>query len=263
MGFDFSAIPWIGALASLIAGSATTIGALGIFLMPKKNEKLEDALMSFAAGVMLAAAFFGLILAGIDAAKGIGFSDIHGVSFVIFGIVTGALFVWSLNRFVPHEHFETGTRSPTDALRFKRIWLFVIAIAIHNFPEGMAVGVGFAGNNMSNGISLAFGIALQNIPEGFAVAVALFAVGYSRTFSFLIATLTGLLEPLGGVVGVLSLGIGQTFYPIILGFAGGAMLFIISDEIIPETHRKGHPSIATFFLITGFVVMMFFDVLFG
>ena len=261
--FDYSSIPWIGALASLIAGSATALGALGVFIMPKKNAKLEDAFMSFAAGVMLAAAIFGLIIAGIHAAEEIGFSSVSSVSIVIGGIFLGSIFVWSLNHFIPHEHFEMGKHGAPDTLHLKRIWLFVIAIAIHNFPEGMAVGVSFAGNNISNGSSLAFGIGLQNIPEGFAVAVALLAVGYSRSFSFLVASITGLLEPLGGFFGVLSLGITQTLYPLILGFAGGAMLFIISDEIIPETHRKEHATLSTFCLLIGFVVMMFFDVLFG
>lgn len=263
--FDSSTVPWIGALASLIAGSATALGALGVFLMPRKNAKLEDAFMSFAAGVMLAAAFFGLILAGIHAAEKIGFSSISSVSIVIAGILLGSVFVWSLNHFIPHEHFEMGKHGLPDTLRLKRIWLFVIAIAIaiHNIPEGMAVGVSFAGNNMSNGTSLAFGIGLQNIPEGFAVAVALLAVGYNRSFSFVVASITGFLEPLGGLIGVLTLGIAQTFYPIILGFAGGSMLFIISDEIIPETHRKEHATLSTFCLLGGFVIMMFFDVLFG
>jgi ZIP family zinc transporter len=231
--FDSSTVPWIGALASLIAGSATALGALGVFLMPRKNAKLEDAFMSFAAGVMLAAAFFGLILAGIHAAEKIGFSSISSVSIVIAGILLGSVFVWSLNHFIPHEHFEMGKHGLPDTLRLKRIWLFVIAIAIHN------------------------------IPEGFAVAVALLAVGYNRSFSFVVASITGFLEPLGGLIGVLTLGIAQTFYPIILGFAGGSMLFIISDEIIPETHRKEHATLSTFCLLGGFVIMMFFDVLFG
>jgi ZIP family zinc transporter len=263
MSFDFSSIPWIGAFASLVAGSATVLGALGVFVMPKKSPLLEDVFMSFAAGIMLAASFFSLILTGLEAAKDSGFSDLMGVSTVIFGILAGASFIWILNYFIPHEHFNMGKEGVMDSLKLKRIWLFVIAIAIHNFPEGMAVGVGFAGNNTANGTSLALGIALQNVPEGFAVAVALLAVGYSRLFSFGIASITGLLEPLGGLVGVLTLGVSQNFYPFILGFAGGAMLFIISDEIIPETHQKTHATVSTFSLLIGFVLMMFFDVLFG
>jgi ZIP family zinc transporter len=264
MLFDIHAIPWEGALGSLCAGSATVLGALAVFVIPKSNPKVEDALLSFAAGVMLAASFFGLILVGLETAEAVGYSAIGGVSLVVAGILLGTCFVWALNHYAPHEHFILGkVHGDARHSHLARIWLFVITIAIHNFPEGMAVGVGFADGNTSNGMSLAFGIGLQNVPEGLAVAVALLAAGYSRIFSFIIASITGLLEPVGGVFGVISLGFTAAIFPVILGFAGGAMLFIISDEIIPETHRKGNETIATFSLIFGFILMMFFDVIFG
>lgn len=261
MIFDLLDLPWSGALASLCAGSATALGAAAVFCVPKNQHKLKDALMSFAAGVMLAAAFFGLIIPGLNAAKELGFEEKAGFALVAAGIVLGAGFVWLLNRCIPHEHFEIGHHGPISAVHLKKIWLFVIAIAIHNLPEGMAVGVSFAGDNWSNGFAISLGIGLQNIPEGFAVAIALLSVGYRRLYSFAVASLTGLLEFIGGSVGVLTLGFSHSFYPTILGFAGGAMLFIISDEIIPESHSQGHETLATLFLVLGLVVMMAFDVL--
>ncbi|MDY3902861.1 ZIP family metal transporter, partial [Peptoniphilus sp.] len=139
------------------------------------------------------------------------------------------------------------------------IWLFVIAIAIHNFPEGLATGVGFGGENMSNGLSVAFGIALQNMPEGLAVALALVREGYSRKKGFAIATLTGLVEPIGAFLGVWLVSIFSSTLGFILALAAGAMLFVISDEIIPETHSNGYERLATYGVISGFILMMFLD----
>lgn len=257
---SFSNIAWEGALASLIAGSATAIGAMAVFVMPGHNQKLKDGLMSFAAGIMLGATFFGLILPGLDAAESLGFKKEASTLIVVFGILLGTFGVWLLNRLIPHEHFELGHHGPDVAKHLKKIWLFVITIAIHNFPEGMAVGVGFA-EGSANGSSMTLGIALQNIPEGLSVAIALLTVGYKRLFSFVVASLTGLFEFFGGLVGVIAVGFAQMSYPVILGITGGAMLFVISDEIIPETHHQGNESIATFCLIFGFVVMMLCDVL--
>lgn len=256
-----SDVSWQGALASLIAGSATAIGAAAVFVTPSQNQKLKDAMMSFAAGIMLAATFFGLILPGIESAQNLGLKKALSTFIVVFGILAGTVAIWLLNRLIPHEHFEMGHHGPETAKHLKKIWLFVITIAIHNFPEGMAVGVGFAGDNFANGSSMTLGIALQNIPEGFSVAIALLAVGYKRLYSFAVASLTGLLEFAGGLVGVLAINFAQMSYPVILGITAGAMLFVISDEIIPETHHQGNESIATFCLIFGFSLMMICDVL--
>jgi ZIP family zinc transporter len=143
------------------------------------------------------------------------------------------------------------------------VWLFIIAITLHNFPEGMAVGVGFAGGDVRNGVPLAIGIGLQNIPEGFAVALSLISVGNSTARAFWVATLTGLVEPVGGVIGAGVVSLAEPLMPVILGMAAGAMLFVISDEIIPETHRRGYENVATFSLLGGFVVMMMLDTIFG
>jgi ZIP family zinc transporter len=245
-------------LFSVLAGAATGLGAAGVFLVRTLSPKLEDALLSSAAGIMLAASFFSLIIPGISAAQNLGYTKPVGVSIVIVGLLFGALLVWSLDHFVPHEHFILGRQGP-DAEKLARVWLFVIAITLHNLPEGMAVGVGFANGNTTKGMSLAFGIGLQNIPEGLAVAASLLTVGYKKSTAFAISLMTGLIEGIGGVLGATAVYIAAPMMPWVLGFAAGAMLFIISDEVIPETHSRGYQTLATFSLLAGFVVMMFLD----
>lgn len=245
-------------LLSFLAGAATGLGALGIFFIRRLSPKLEDAMLSVAAGIMLSASFFSLILPGLESARQLGFDKVLSATVVIFGIVLGAVLVWTLHHFAPHEHFVLGRQGP-DSGRLARVWLFVITITLHNVPEGMAVGVGFAGGNYANGMSLAFGIGIQNIPEGLAVAAALLSVGYSRWTSFSISLATGLVEGLGGAFASISVLIAQPLMPWILGLAAGAMLYVISDEVIPETHSRGYQTLATFSLIFGFVVMMYLD----
>jgi zinc transporter, ZIP family len=145
----------------------------------------------------------------------------------------------------------------------RRIWLFVIAITLHNFPEGLAVGVGFGGGDIENGRSLAIGIGLQNFPEGLAVAVALLGQNYSRVRAFTVALMTGLVEPVGGLIGIGAVTLSEPLLPWGLAFAAGAMIFVISHEIIPETHRRGYENYGTIGLIIGLVVMMFLDVVLG
>ncbi|MFW5824866.1 MAG: ZIP family metal transporter [Marinobacter sp.] len=253
---------WLGSLASLLAGMGTGIGALGVYLVRRLSPKLEDALLSAAAGVMLAASFFSLLLPGIHYGE-----DLTGLTWlasliVIAGLLMGAGALFWCHQRLPHEHFNYGREGPEPG-HVRRIWLFIIAIALHNFPEGMAVGVGFGTGDLGKGTALAIGIGLQNIPEGLAVAVSLLGISYSRTQAFLIAFLTGLLEPLGGLFGSAMVWLAQPMMPWTLGFAAGAMLFIISDEIIPETHRRPYKNLATFSLLVGFVIMMFLDATLG
>ena len=253
---------WLGFTGSLIAGLGTGVGALGIFLVRRLSERTENMLLSSAAGVMLAATFFSLLLPGIGYGEALYESKSLAVSTVIGGFLIGAVTLQLIHRYVPHEHFFTGREGP-ETEKLARIWLFVIAITLHNFPEGMAVGVGFAGGDIGNGIALATGIGLQNIPEGLAVAASLLAIRYTRTEAFLAACLTGLVEPVGGLAGSIAVSVAETLMPWILGFAAGAMLFIISDEIIPETHRGGYQNLATFSLLGGFSAMMFLDATLG
>jgi len=250
---------WIlGAVFSLFAGLATGLGAIPIFFTRNISAKLQDIFMGFGAGVMLSATSFALIIPGLEA----GGNDLKAVIIVITGILLGGIFLWLTAIFVPHEHFIKGHEG-IEIKSLKRVWLFIFAIAIHNFPEGLAVGVGFGGGNIANGITLATGIGLQNMPEGLVVALALIAHKYGLKKSFLIALATGLVEPIGGLLGAGIIAIFKPLLPIALAFAAGAMLFVISNEIIPESHRKGFANEATFGLMAGFVIMLFLEVVLG
>ncbi len=260
--FESTNVVWLGSIASLLAGLGTGVGALGVFAIRRLTDALQDGMLSAAAGVMLAASFFSLLLPGIEYGEALTGATWSAAIIVILGLLMGAGLLFAIHQRLPHEHFQLGREGP-DSVRIKRIWLFIIAIALHNFPEGMAVGVGFGGGDIGNGSALAIGIGLQNIPEGLAVAVSLLAIEHSRLKAFTIALLTGLLEPIGGVFGSTVVWLAEPLMPWTLGFAAGAMIFIISDEIIPETHQGQHKTLATFSLLGGFVIMMFLDATLG
>ncbi len=241
---------WLGLTASLLAGLATGAGALPVMFAKRITDRLLDAMLGFSAGVMLAAAFFSLIIPAID---------LGGPITAVSGIILGALVLHLIDRFVPHFHPRLGAEGPPSKL--PRVWLFVLAITIHNFPEGLAVGLIFGSGDLRAGIVIAVAIGLHNLPEGLAVALPLFRAGYSRIKSLRYATLTGLVEPIGCLLGITLASIFQPVIPFGLAFAAGAMLFVVSDEMIPESHRKGFEREATFGLITGFVIMMLLDCL--
>ena len=245
-------IIWYGLVASLLAGLATGAGALPVLFTKRISDKLLDVMLGFSAGVMLAATAFSLIVPAID---------LSGPFVVVFGVILGALVLHLIDRFVPHFHPALGAEGPPSKL--SKVWLFVLAITIHNFPEGLAVGVSFGGGDVAAGLVIALAIGLQNMPEGLAVALPLVREGYSRRKSLLYGTLTGLVEPLGGLLGVALVSIFMPILPWGLAFAAGAMLFVVSDEMIPESHKKGFEREATFGLIAGFVVMMLLDTLFA
>ncbi|MFC1475296.1 ZIP family metal transporter [Candidatus Zixiibacteriota bacterium] len=249
----------MGILASTLAGLATGVGALPALFFKNVPDKLLNTMLGGAAGVMLAATSFSLIVPGIE--HGETLWPGYGVYIVVIGMLFGAVFLDRIDKWLPHEHFFMGHEGPSSQL--KRIWLFVIAITIHNFPEGLAVGVGFGTGDVGAGTSLAIGIGLQNMPEGLAVALPLMSLGYSRTKAIGIATLSGLVEPIGGLLGVGAVTAFQPVLPLGLAFAAGAMLFVISDEIIPETHSKGKSRLATFGVMIGFVIMMAMDNILG
>ncbi|MGI5836481.1 MAG: ZIP family metal transporter [Chloroflexota bacterium] len=244
----------IGMMASIAAGLATGVGGIPILFTTKVSERTRDILLGFAAGVMLAATSFSLIIPAIEYGGG----GVSGVAVVVVGMLVGAIFLDVIDKLSPHQHFIKGPEGAHNP-RLAAIWLFIIAITIHNFPEGLAVGVGFGGGDVGNGIALAIGIGLQNIPEGLAVALALVGEKYSRGTAFLAALLTGLVEPLGGFLGLYLVQLMQGILPYGLAFAAGAMLFVISDEIIPETHRTGFERAATYAVVIGFLVMMLLD----
>lgn len=243
---------WLGLIASLIAGFATGAGAIPIFFIKQLSDKLLDILLGFSAGVMLAATCFSLIVPAIE---------LSGPLIVVAGIILGALTLHLIDRFVPHFHPASGPEGPPSKL--PKVWLFVVAITIHNFPEGLAVGMSFGTGDIASGLVVAMAIGLQNMPEGLAVALPLLREGYSRGKSFWYATLTGLIEPIGGLLGLVLVSLFVPILPWGLAFAAGAMLFVISDEMIPESHKKGFEREATFGLIGGFILMMFLDCVFA
>lgn len=254
---------WRLALLGGLAGFATTaIGALPALALHSIPQKLEDSLLGLAAGMMLAASAFSLLLPGLDAGAGILNSQLGGAFVVVFGMGLGVLLMLGLDAFTPHEHDKTGPCGPGYE-RCSRVWLFVFAIALHNLPEGMAIGVSFSQGDIAAGLPLTTAIALQDIPEGLAVALSLRAAGIRPIRAVLIAIASGVLEPLGALLGVgLSTGFAVT-YPIGLGLAAGAMIFVVSHEVIPETHRNGHQTPATLGLMTGFALMMVLDTTLG
>jgi ZIP family zinc transporter len=251
----FGRIVVIGFFASILAGLATGLGALPALFFKNISNNLFNSMLGAAAGVMLAATAFSLLVPGM--AYGNTVWPGKGIYIVSLGMLIGAVFLHYADRQLPHVHFDSASDTQLNSL--KKIWLFIIAITIHNFPEGMSVGVSFGSGEMKNGVVLAVAIALQNIPEGLAVALPLVGLGYNKWRAVGIATVTGLVEPVGGLLGITMVTIFQPILPIAMGFAAGAMLFVISEEIIPETHSTGRSRFATFALMLGFIVMMVLD----
>jgi ZIP family zinc transporter len=251
----FGYIVVIGFLASILAGLATGVGALPALWLKNISDNLFNSLLGGAAGVMLAATAFSLLVPGLSYGNAMWAGK--GIYVVSVGMIIGAFFLHFADKQLPHVHFDSMSDVQLNSL--KKIWLFIIAITIHNFPEGMSVGVSFGSGDLKNGFVLASAIALQNIPEGLAVALPLVGLGYNKWKAVGIATLTGLVEPVGGLLGITMVTVFEPILPIAMGFAAGAMLFVISEEIIPETHSKGRSRCATFSLMGGFIVMMMLD----
>lgn len=248
--------------AGLTAAGATALGTLPVLFARRLPEVVVDTLLGFGAGVMLAATAFSLIIPGIDAAQQLGSSALQASTTVGFGILIGGFLLLLIDHLLPHEHFVKGPEG-VKARSLRRTWLFVFAICLHNLPEGLAIGVAFGGTDAVGASALATGIAIQDVPEGLVVAVALIAVGYSRLSAILIACASGLIEPLGALLGASIVTTSIQLLPWGLALAAGAMLFVISHEIIPESHRKGHERFATGGLMLGFVLMMVLDTALG
>ena len=250
-----------GSLAAL----ATALGTLPVLLSQRPSERVQDTLFGFGAGVMLAACAFSLVIPGLAAARSaqlLGGNVWAAGGVVGAAILLGGLALLTMDRLLPHEHFIKG-REGASAQQLRRTWLFVIAIGLHNLPEGLAIGVGYAANEGLRANALTLGIAIQDVPEGLVVAAALLAAGYGRGFAVMLGIASGLVEPIGAVLGALVVGQSVVLLPWAMGFAAGAMLFVISHEIIPESHRKGHEAFATAGLMVGFVLMMVLDTALG
>lgn len=245
-------------LTALGVGGATVIGALFGFLFKNISHKFTDIILSFAAGVMLSAAVLGLILPSLE------YGGKYGIVITVAGIFTGAVLLNLIDKLVPHLHrlVQSDTETHNNA-NLNKVLLFVMAIAIHNLPEGIAAGVSFGTNDTSQALIIAGGIALQNIPEGMVIIGPMLAAGVSPRRTFVCAMATGLVEVLGTLLGYWAVNIASMILPFALALAGGTMLYVISDEMIPETHAHGSERGATYALLIGFCIMLISDVLLG
>ena len=241
-------------MTAIGVGGATIIGALIGFAFKKISHQFSDIVLSFAAGVMLAAAILGLIIPSVE------YGGKLGLLVTITGIFAGAIFLNLIDKLVPHMHrlvgVETNDKNNTN---LSKVLLFVMAIAIHNLPEGIAAGVGFGSGNTSRALMIAGGIALQNIPEGMVIIGPMLAIGVTPKKTFVCAMITGLVEVVGTLIGYFAVSVASFILPFALAFAGGTMLYVISDEMIPETHSHGSQRGATYALMAGFCLMLAFD----
>lgn len=243
-------------LTALGVGGATIFGAVIGFLFKNISHKFSDIVLSFAAGVMLAAAVLGLILPSLE------YGGNWGIVITIVGIFAGALCLNLIDKVVPHLHKLVGPDlEPHNNANLSKVLLFVTAIAIHNLPEGIAAGVSFGTGDNSQALLIAGGIALQNIPEGMVIIGPMLAAGVRPGRTFLCALVTGLIEVVGTLLGYFAVSIASAILPFALAFAGGTMLYVISDEMIPETHAHGSQQGATYALLVGFCLMLLSDVL--
>lgn len=247
-------------LTALGVGGASVLGALFGFVFKKASHKFSDIVLSFAAGVMLSAAIIGLILPSLE------YGGKLSLLVTVAGVFCGAVCINLIDKIVPHLHRLTGVDQethPEKSDKLNKVLLFVIAIAIHNLPEGIAAGVGFGTGNTAEALTIAGGIALQNVPEGMVIIAPMLAAGMSYSRTFFVAIITGLIEVFGTLLGYFAVSISAVILPFALAFAGGTMLYVISDEMIPETHAHGNERGSTFSLLAGFCLMLVVDILLG
>ena len=245
-------------LTALGVGGATVVGALIGFLFKKLSHTFSDIVLSFAAGVMLAAAVLGLVLPSLE------YGGKYGLIITVLGIFAGAFCLNLIDKLVPHLHKLAGIEGESGKeSSISKVLLFVTAIAIHNLPEGIAAGVGFGSGDTSQALIIAGGIALQNIPEGMVIIAPMISAGIKPSKTFVLAMLTGVVEVIGTLIGYFAVSVASAILPFALAFAGGTMLYVISDEMIPETHAHGHQRGATYALLVGFCVMLVTDLLLG
>lgn len=245
-------------LTALGVGGATVIGALIGFIFKNISHKFSDIVLSFAAGVMFAAAVLGLIIPSLE------YGGKYGILITVAGIFAGAVCLNLIDKLVPHLHKIVGVEPESHHnANLNKVLLFVLAIAIHNLPEGIAAGVGFGSGDTTQALIIAGGIALQNIPEGMVIIAPMLAAGISPRKTFILAMITGFVEVIGTLIGYFAVSISTAILPFALAFAGGTMLYVISDEMIPETHAHGSERGATYSLLVGFCVMLVTDVVLG
>ena len=242
-------------LTALVVGGSTVLGSVMGFFFKGTSHKVNDSILSFAAGVMLAAAVLGLIVPAWE--------SVEGMMFVVpmAGVFAGALFLNLMDKLTPHLHHLSGLdeEAHNNNPAINKLLLFVLAIAIHNFPEGLAAGVGFGGENVEGAITVAAGIALQNVPEGMIVVSPMVAAGVPRRRALLLSVMTAVVEVIGTFIGYFLSAVSGAVLPFLLAFAGGTMLYVISDEMIPETHAHGYERLSTYCLLAGFCAMLLME----
>ena len=256
-------------VGGVVIAGMNMLGALAILVYRNPSDRALDGALGFAAGVMLAASFTSLIVPGVELTEviipGVEATGLLSPVPVIVGILVGAAFLDQADHWVPHVHVlitgkRRGDQTVTDA-NIDSVILFIVAITIHNMPEGLAVGVGFGSGNVANGIALMLAIGIQNIPEGLAVSIAALNAGFARrSYAVLTGIRSGVVEIPLTVVGAYAVVAVEPILPYAMGFAAGAMLFVISDEILPETHSRGHERVATLGTMLGVAVMLYLDV---
>ncbi len=246
-------------ITALGIGGATVIGAVLGMMIRKIPHQWNDAILGFAAGVMLAAAVIGLVLPAVE------ITGKAGLWQVVLGILAGAVFLNFMDKVTPHLHHISGIdeEAHKNNASLNKVLLFVFAIALHNFPEGLAAGVGLGSGDVHGAMTVAAGIALQNIPEGMVIISPMLLAGMSKGRTFVIAMFTGLVEVVGTFLGYFAASLSAVILPFALAFAGGTMIYVVSDEMIPETHSHGYEQLATYSLITGFIVMVVMDTVIG
>lgn len=247
-------------LGSGVTLIATSVGAIPALLLRRLSDRFNNILMGFCAGVMLSASSFSLIIPALELAGVQMGSKLTGALIVALMILLGAMFLFLCDRFIPHEHFVSGREGGPTSVQLKRIWLFVLAITLHNFPEGLAVGSGIGSQSLALALPIVAGIGLQDLPEGFVVAAALMSVGYSKKESLFTAIITGIVEAFAAFIGFIATTFFALLLPWMLAFAGGAMLYVVVEEMIPEIQSKRIFSDASAGLLVGFVLMMILDV---
>ena len=240
-------------ICALGVGGATVLGAILGFIFRNITHRFSDVVLAFSAGVMLASAFVALIIPSME------FGGRYGIFATVGGIFTGALCLNLIDKLVPHIHKFVDSGNTPAALRSQKVMLFVVAIALHNLPEGIAAGVGFGSGDISSALLIVGGIALQNVPEGMVIIAPMLSVGMKPAKTLLIAFATGLVEIIGTVIGYFAVALSNSVLPFALAFAGGTMLYVISDEIIPDTHADGAENGATYALLVGFCLILIFD----
>lgn len=249
-------------ILALMAGTftltLTAVGSSASLFLRGESQKLLDAMLGFAAGIMISASFFSLLMPAIAHSSHLP----HPWFPAVAGFLGGGVFLKILDSAVPHVHLETG-KAEGPGSGFSRLTLFALAVTIHNIPEGMAVGVAFGGDSVSAAAALAIGIGIQNVPEGFAISVPLKFAGYGKWRSFMYGVLSAVVEPVFAVLGAYAVTHISPILPYALSFAAGAMIYVVIEDVIPEAESHGNEDIATMCAIAGFAVMMLLDLALG